>query len=146
MIEVTDEYYGGIIEDWEDIYMNRYVITGPQMGIGEDYDRLVGRVVQVRLDAGQYGSHNVLLRHRDNILMQHMVQEFQLIPEKFTPYLDECFVDVYLDHSGDDDVYNLNGEDPKRGFIIKQQSVIDKELIKNREDNIDGLFKISKKI
>jgi hypothetical protein len=92
------------------------VITGPQQG-NSTLDNRVGRVAQVRLESGEFGSHNVLLRHVDGSLVQHTNQSFWLIPSKFKAYLDECFKDVYLDDS-DAFEYTLNGKEGSIGFII----------------------------
>lgn len=111
------EYFGEMIHNWTTDYKNKYVITGLQQG-GAGIEKRIGRVAQVRLEAGDFGSDNVLLRHSDDGLQQHTNQSFWLIPEKFTTYLDECFKDVYLDNS-DEYEYTLGKDSkPEKGFII----------------------------
>ncbi|WP_407268764.1 hypothetical protein [Tenacibaculum maritimum] len=111
------EYFGDIISNWKQEHKNKYVITGLQQG-GTNVDKRIGRVVQVRIEAGHLGSDNVLLRHVDNILRQHTNQFFWLVPDKFTKYLDKCFKGVYLDDS-DTITYTLNeGSDGEKGFIV----------------------------
>jgi len=118
-IEENKEYFGSMIHNWTTDHKNKYVITGLQQG-GACIDKRIGRVAQVRLEAGDFGSDNVLLRHCDDVLQQHTNQSFWLIPDKFTAYLDECFKDVYLDDS-DKFEYTLNEENPEKGFIINSK-------------------------
>ncbi|KXX72751.1 hypothetical protein [Flammeovirga sp. SJP92] len=113
-LKENKEYFGKMIHNWTNEYKNKYVITGLQQG-GANFDKRVGRVAQVRLEAGDFGSDNVLLRHCDGTLQQHTNQSFWLIPDKFTEYLNECFKDVYLDDS-DKQNYTLEGQDSERGF------------------------------
>ena len=110
------EYFGEKIHKWTNEYKNSYVITGLQQG-GANIDKRVGRVAQVRIEAGDFGSDNILLRHCDDVLQQHTNQSFWLIPDKFTEYLNECFKGVYLDDSDKYD-YTLNEGFPERGFIV----------------------------
>lgn len=116
-IKNNKEYTGEMIHEWKPEHKNVYVITGWQQG-GSTIDTRVGKVVQVRLESGEFGSDNVLLRHVDDSLVQHSNQCFWLIPTKFKNYLDECFKDVYLDDS-DIFEYTLGGKDEAQGFIIK---------------------------
>ena len=115
-LEEDKEYFGEIINKWKPEYKNAYVITGMQMG-GAGINKRVGRVVQIRLEAGEFGSDNVLLRHVDDSLMQHSNQSFWLIPKKFKVYLDNCFKGVHLDDS-DTFAYTLGGKFSEKGFII----------------------------
>ena len=115
-IAENKEYFGKMIHEWDLSYKNAYVITGHQQG-GSTVDSRVGRVAQVRLESGEFGSDNVLLRHVDDGLTQHSNQSFWLIPAKFKAYLDDCFKDAYLDDS-DKSEYTLGGKDGAKGFII----------------------------
>lgn len=115
-IKENEEYYGEMIHNWNLSHKNRYVITGLQQG-GASVNQRIGRVAQVRLESGYFGSDNVLLRHCNNELTQHTNQSFWLIPEKYTEYLDECFKDAFLDDS-DTQEYTLQGQQPEKGFII----------------------------
>lgn len=116
----NQEYFGEYIQEWKPVYKNRYVITGFQQGTEPTANNRVGRVAQVRLEAGDFGSDCVLLRHINNKLIPHENQSFWLIPEKFKTYLDECFKDVYLDDS-DKIKYTLGGKKGKKGFLIKSK-------------------------
>lgn len=115
-MEENKEYFGQRILNWSKDHKNKYVITGMQQG-GATIERRIGRVAQVRIEAGDFGSDNVLLRHCDDVLQQHTNQSFWLIPYKFKSYLDELFKDAYLDDS-DKEEYTLNKESPEIGFII----------------------------
>ena len=113
----NEEFFGKYISEWKSEYKNAYVITGMIQGKECIAENRVGRVAQVRLEAGDYGSHCVLLRHRNDSLIPHENQSFWLIPEKFKEYLDECFKDVYEDDS-DKHFYTLQKKKRAKGFII----------------------------
>lgn len=115
IIRENQEYYGGRILSWKDSDFNSYVITGPQAGRPNTPDVLIGRVVQVRLESGQFGSETVFLRHI-NSFTTHENQAYFRIPERFKEYLDDRFKDTELDKPNIE--YTMNGEDPKTGFII----------------------------
>lgn len=115
-IKENEEYFGKMIHNWDLSHKNKYVITGMQQG-GASIEKRIGRVAQVRLEAGHFGSDNVVLRHCNDELRQHSNQSFWLIPEKYTDYLNECFKDAYLDDS-DSHEYTLQGEEPAKGFLI----------------------------
>lgn len=118
-IKENKEYFGEMIHNWTDEHKNKYVVTGLQQG-GSTFDNRIGRVAQVRIEAGDFGSDNVLLRHCDGVLQQHTNQSFWLIPDEFTEYLNKCFEGVYLDDSDKYD-YTLNEGSPERGFIISSK-------------------------
>ena len=119
-IQENKDYFGDMIHNWTNEHKGKYIITGMQQG-GVGVDMRVGRVVQVRLESGDFGSDNILLRHCTDLLQQHTNQSFCLIPNKFTSYLDECFKDTYLDDS-DKYEYTLGeGRAPEKGFIIKSK-------------------------
>lgn len=117
-IEDNQEYFGKIIDIWHSELKNKYVITGFIAGKENIANNRVGRVAQVRLEHGDYGSDCVLLRHKDNVLTPHENQSFWLIPDKFIDYLDNIFKDVHLDDS-DKHYYTLQGKKRKKGFIVK---------------------------
>jgi hypothetical protein len=117
-IEDNQEYFGKMINNWTSELKNRYVITGFISGKENIANNRVGKVVQVRIDAGDYGSDCVLIRHKDDNLVPHENQSFWLIPNKFKDYLDEIFKDVSEDDS-DQYSYTLQGTRSERGFIIK---------------------------
>ncbi|MEC5166340.1 hypothetical protein RCH18_002079 [Flavobacterium sp. PL11] len=112
------EYFGKMIHNWTSEMKNKYVITGFIAGKENIANNRVGKVVQVRIDAGDYGSDCVLLRHKDDTLTPHENQSFWLIPDKFNDYLDEIFKDVSEDDS-DNYAYTLQGTRSEKGFIIK---------------------------
>ena len=117
MIKENKEYMGEMIHKWKPEHKNKYVITGVQMGC-KGFDNRIGRVAQVRLEAGDYGSDNVLLRHCDNNLQQHTNQCFWLIPDKFKVYLDKCFKDAHIDDSDNFEYTLFDGEFAEKGFIV----------------------------
>lgn len=118
IIKENKEYidYNCMIRTWDDSHKNKYVITGAQAGECT-IDTRIGRVAQVRLEAGAFGSDTVFLRHANDVLRTHENQCFWLIPDKFTEYLDECFKDAYMDDANNEE-YTIGGNDPAIGFII----------------------------
>lgn len=119
VIKENQEYFGSMIHEWTTEHKNVYVITGSQQG-GSTIDQRVGRVAQVRLEAGDFGSDKVFLRHCDDSLVHHNNQSFWLIPDKFKSYLDKCFKDSFLDDSDKYD-YTIGGKESEKGFIIKSK-------------------------
>lgn len=117
-IEDNQEFFGKHIREWTNDLKNKYVITGFIAGKENIANNRVGRVAQVRLEAGDFGSDCVLLRHKDDTLTPHENQSFWLIPNKFKDYLDDIFKDASLDDS-DKYFYTLQGKKRKKGFIIK---------------------------
>lgn len=117
-IQDNQEFFEKRITKWTNDIKNKYVITGFIQGKENIANNRVGRVAQVRLEAGEWGSDCILLRHKDGTLIPHENQIFWLIPDKFKNYLDETFKDVYLDDS-DKHFYTLQGKKKKKGFIVK---------------------------
>ena len=115
-IEENKEYFGEVIHKWSPSHKNVYVITGPN-GKTNTMESRIGRVAQVRLEAGEFGSDLVLLRHLNDRLCQHHNQMFWSIPEKFTAYFDDLFKETYQDDS-DKIPYSLESRHSEKGFII----------------------------
>jgi len=111
-------FFGEMIHSWDLSHKNKYVITGLQQG-GSTVDTRVGIAVQVRLEAGDFGSDNVLLRHVNGKLQQHHNQSFWLIPDEYKEYLDEMFKDHLYDDA-DEMEYTLGADrsNPEKGFIV----------------------------
>lgn len=115
-------YFGPRINNWTRDHKNIFVITG-LLPLHMEYipDNSIGRVAQVRIKSGVFGSDCVLLRHLDGRLIPHENQSFYVIPEKYLEYLAECFSDVYLDDSDLYD-YTLQGNCSEIGFIVNKPS------------------------
>jgi len=119
MIKENKKYYGEMVRAWEESDLNCYVITGPQQGGAERNTPVakIGRVVQVRLESGQFGSDTVFLRHANDSLTTHENQAFWKVPGEFKSYLDECFKDAYVDDPIEYE-YTIGKELPEKGFIV----------------------------
>lgn len=102
--------------EWLNDHKGKYVITGLQQG-NSSIVKFIGKVVQVRLEAGMFGSNQVLLRHADDSLIPHENQNFYLISDKYNDCLDKYFSDVFIDDS-DEMEYSILGENHEKGFII----------------------------
>ena len=118
-MEIKKEYYGEMIHEWKDSDFGEYVITGMIAGENTPLSR-IGKLAQIRLEAGDFGSNMVLLRQADGILRPHENQAFFRIPKKYRAEMDEFFKDVlrgaFYDKVGDE--YTLQGKFPEIGFII----------------------------
>jgi hypothetical protein len=108
--------YDNKINEFKDSDFGQYVLTW----LGPPKEYMIGKLVQVRLEAGEYGSDMVLLRHADNVLMRHENQSFYRIDSKFYPELDILFKDINKD-SIDTEYTIAGGEQPKTGFIIPSE-------------------------
>ena len=115
-IRESNDYFGELISEWKETDMNCYVVTGMQAGSDNSTDTRIGRVVQIRLEDGQFGSDTVLLRHCNNSLISHQNQCFYRVPGNKKEYLDKIFKKVHLD-AADKEEYGIAGEDGYVGFI-----------------------------
>lgn len=106
---------GGLIHEFSESDFGKFVITGPQMGGG--VNERIGRLVQVRLEHGCYGSETVFLRHPNNSLSTHENQFFFRVKEEDLPEVESIFSETYKDdpfkHS-----YSIGGKKKCKGFIV----------------------------
>lgn len=63
-----------------DLKFGDLVVTGLQCGSATDMAKYVGRVVQIRIGQGAFGSDVWLLRHPDGTLLSHENQGFWKLP------------------------------------------------------------------
>jgi hypothetical protein len=128
IIKTDRGYFGPRVNEWSSEHKNIFVITG-LLPLHMEYvpDNSIGRVVQVRLKSGAFGSDCVLLRHLDGRLIPHENQSFYIIPEKYQKYLEQKFAEVYVDDS-DMYEYSLQGNQKALGFIINYP-ITNKNLI-----------------
>lgn len=119
MMELKNEYMGEMIHHWKESDFGEYVITGMIAGENSPLTR-IGKMVQVRLEAGDFGSDCVLFRSADGVLRRHENQAFFRIPKEYYPEIKEFFKEVLADNDPDrtDIEYTLSGEFPETGFII----------------------------
>lgn len=112
--EVEYTFTNSIREFTEDDF-GAFVYTGPT---SYKFQPMIGRLVQVRLESGEYGSHNVLLRHADDSLWQHSNQSFYRITDPAT--LKKLKAEFSQDFEDKPDVeYTINKDkEPETGFII----------------------------
>jgi hypothetical protein len=115
-ILTTPGRYDNPIHVFMDEDFGKYLLT--LLGPPKKY--MVGKVVQIRLEAGHFGSDMVLMRHFDNTLVRHENQSFYKIDEVFTKELNKLFSDV--DKDSPEITYTIeNGELPEKGFIIQSK-------------------------
>jgi hypothetical protein len=113
--ELIDYEYHSLNGTWKKEHFNSFVITGLIDGDNSPLFR-IGRVVQVRLEAGEYGSDLVLLRRYDGILTPHENQSFYLIKPEYLESVKDLFSEIELDEPNLE--YTLRKEFPETGFII----------------------------
>lgn len=110
--------YVGMINKWDDSHFNEYVITGIQAG-PSNINRRVGRIVQVRLKEGAFGTALVFLRHPDGGLTTHENQSFVPLKGEDRKIVEQMFKD---NNVCQDDPFNheytIAGKYPAKGFII----------------------------
>lgn len=106
-----------LIHKFSESDFDQYVITGPQAFQSNPAYQL-GRLVQVRIKAGAFGSDLVLLRHHDNALTSHANQWFFRVAPMHKYRLDVLFKDTFPDDP-DRDSYSIEEQDPRYGFIVQ---------------------------
>ena len=105
---------------WKPTHKGAYVMTGPQQCL--DPIRKIGRVVQVRLKSGAFGSDTVLLRHADGMLVVHENQWFYTIPDQLKEEIGELYKDLDISDDADENEYTLSkNKEPRKGFIIPSE-------------------------
>ena len=115
IVKDTVYYYDPIGRHYE-ANKNKYVVCG--MLFCENKIK-VGKIVQVRLEAGEWGSDIVLLRNYDGSLTRHENNSFYLIPKRYHKKLDELFKDVGEESYSQP--FTLGSEYPETGFLIQSK-------------------------
>ena len=114
-MEIKQEYMGEMIHSFKESDFGEYVITGMIAGENTLLSK-TGKLVQIRLEAGAFGSDMVLIRQADGTLRPHENQAFFRIPKKYHAEMDEFFKDVlkgdFHDKVGDE--YTLQGKFPEK--------------------------------
>lgn len=116
ILEKVIQDRGDMIFSFDMIHKHKFVVAGLQVG-GYNPIRLVGCVVQVRKEQGQFGSDIVFLRHSDGDLWTHENQMFWLVKEKYEEELMELFKD-HISSDLDNETYTINNKQEASGFII----------------------------
>ena len=111
---------GKMIHEFDESHFGIYVATGPQQGGNNSPERRIGRVVQVRKEAGDYGSDIVFLRHWTGELWTHTNQAFFKVRDEYTEILNKKFEDILNDPTMDkpNTPYTMADGHKKKGFII----------------------------
>jgi len=98
-----------------------YVTTGLQagnFGNGVDWLNYIGYVVQVRKDAGDFGSHMVFLRRPDGKLSCNANQPYIELVGRLLVEAKKMFEDIPENESYDEP-FTINGEYPETGKIVE---------------------------
>lgn len=106
-----------LVKDFEPEDYKCYFVTGL---LFVPIIKKVGRVVQVREEAGAFGSHQVFMRCCDGNLQCHENQWYYKVPERLIPQLDELFAKMVDEDNGSNN-YMLRNESGKVGFIIPSE-------------------------
>ncbi len=111
---------GKLINSFTENDFGKYVITGIQAG-NQPMVKYLGRLIQVRLEAGDFGSDTVFLRHPDASLGTHANQCFFRVKEKYYKELDGIYTNMFDVDDADNPYefeYTIAGEFPEKGFIV----------------------------
>lgn len=108
--------HGDMVHKWSESDFGTFVCTGLQVGNVKPM-MYFGRVLQVRLEAGEYGSDLVLIRHADGTLGSHENQCFFRVKDEFLPELKRMFKDSF-EHDSTSVEYTICNKLPATGFII----------------------------
>ncbi len=107
-----------MIHDWNKIDFDQFIFAGINMS-DNSFKFRVGKVVQVRKEAGDFGSDMVLIRTLDGKLARHENQYFCTIKDEFIPELEKLYIEQYGDERDEPNTeYTLGKEFPETGFII----------------------------
>ncbi len=94
----------------------RFVITGLINGENSIYTR-IGKVVQVRKEAGAFGSDTVFLRYANKVLGTSENNSYYAVSDSDSEIIKKWFGEIDLiDKPGD--AYCIRGEFTETGFII----------------------------
>jgi hypothetical protein len=109
---------GEYINDFKEENYGMFLISGPQQE-NRGINVKIGRLVQVRKEAGMFGSDMVFLRHKGS-LVPHENQWFFRVKEEYLPELKELFEEeiIWDDVENKDHTYTIKGELKETGFII----------------------------
>ncbi len=94
-----------------------YLVTGPQQGPYIPLN-IIGKVVQVRKESGQFGSDIVLLRKPDGVLQSHENQCFFIVPNHLISELEDKYEEDAKSHDNGSNTYSIDGYSKEKGFII----------------------------
>jgi hypothetical protein len=106
-----------LVRDFTEKDFNKYIAV--YFLINPDPIIMLGRIVQIRQEWGQFGSNQIFIRCCDDRLQVHENQAFHFLPDHLAAEADQLFKDVDLDEP--DIPYSLQGKDRKKGFIIKSR-------------------------
>ena len=86
-----------------------------------DLDVFIGYVVQIRKNAGSFGSDKILFRTSNGNLMTWENQSFLILPPSEVLLIKDIFQELINDEKEyikEDGTYTIEGKDPKKGFIV----------------------------
>lgn len=107
-----------------DLKFGDLVVTGLQSGNATDMAKYVGRVVQIRIGQGAFGTDVWLLRHPDGTLLSHENQGFwklSLLDAK--DVRTRYYTQEIWDWDSPDTEYSICDQNPATGFIVPKPDV-----------------------
>lgn len=108
--------YRNMIHSFNESDLNRLVVIG--MNNCSRYVDMIGKVVQVRLEAGAFGSDSVFLRRADGSLGNYENQSFHPLSGDELKKAMEMFTDVEIDTEL---TFTICNENEKTGFIVPSE-------------------------
>lgn len=117
--------FGLYESDYQFIKKGDLVFTSLQLGFKKpfpetDLSHWIGYVVQIRKGVGEFGSDQWFLRHPDGSLIRHENQSFKKINPSDEDLIRSWFDKEQLDEDMSNEVYTINRENEKSGFIIQR--------------------------
>lgn len=107
--------YLGLTKGFEECHYGKYVEIGAMVG-NPNIDR-IGKLIQIRLKCGAWGTDVVLIRHSDGNLTSHENQSFKLIQNaELISKLDKEF--AHIDCDSIDEYYSIGKGIAYKGFLI----------------------------
>lgn len=102
-----------------DLKFGDLVVTGLQCGNASDMAKYVGRVVQIRVGQGVFGSDVWLLRHPDGTLLSHENQGFwKLSAQDAEDVRTKYYSSEIWGCDSPETEYSICDQNPATGFIV----------------------------
>lgn len=116
-----DNFISGMYDTGSDIQYGDFLISG----LTESGCQMIGYVVQIRKQLGEFGSNMFLIRHADGDLVRHENQSFWKLTDEQTKKIKPFFFDNLPENElklNPDIKYLLEGSQEMSGFIIHKDT------------------------
>jgi len=143
--KIVDEVYNlqhPPVRDFTDHDFNSFIVVG--FLPGAPIKLMIGKLVQVRMESGAFGSNQIFLRLYDGSLQVHENQWFYHVPISF--HFMEQLCEIFEESAQDDEpgkTYSIRNEYQETGFIIpsKVKAGETTPMREVKKDFMNSLFK-----